>query len=65
MSDTIIILIAVFFLVIFVGIHLAAWNYPFASAAAAWIWRVLSFVTFILGLSYPILIPFKDHIGSE
>lgn len=64
-SRIIFILAAVFFLAIFAGIHLAAWNYPFASAAEAWTWRGLSIATFILGLSYPILLVFEEHHSSE
>jgi hypothetical protein len=60
-SVTMFALAAVFFLAIFTGIHLAAWNYHFASTAEAWIWRGLSISTFILGLSYPILVAFEEH----
>jgi hypothetical protein len=61
-SDTMLALAIVFFLAIFTGIHLAAWNYPFASAAEAWIWRVLSIATFVLGLSYAVfMLDIKEH----
>jgi len=52
-----------FFLVIFTGIHLAAWNYPFASTAEAWTWRGLSIATFILGLGCLILAAFEENGG--
>ncbi|KAE9382077.1 hypothetical protein N431DRAFT_425588 [Stipitochalara longipes BDJ] len=61
LSTTIFFLVAVFFLAIFTGIHLAAWNYLFASAAETWIWRILSIATFILGLGYLILGAFEDY----
>jgi hypothetical protein len=63
-SVTMLVLAAVIFLAIFTGIHLAAWNYPFASAAEARIWRVLSIATFILGLGYPVLLGFEEQIPS-
>lgn len=65
MSDNMVILATVFFLAIFTGIHLAAWNYPFASAAEAWIWRVLSIATFILGLSFAIYAGFEERPTPE
>ncbi|KAM7196967.1 hypothetical protein V8F33_005849 [Rhypophila sp. PSN 637] len=37
--------------VIFAGIHVAAWNYPYATTAEAWIWRVGSILIFILGVA--------------
>jgi hypothetical protein len=65
LSDTTNLLTATVFLAIFTGIHLAAWNYPFASGAEAWIWRVLSIATFILGLVTFVLWRFEDNINSE
>ncbi|KAI3396992.1 hypothetical protein diail_11319 [Diaporthe ilicicola] len=35
---------------LFTGIHLAAWRYPFPSAAEAWVWRCCSVATLPLGL---------------
>ena len=64
MSETIILLMFTFFLAIFTGIHLAAWNYPFASGAEAWIWRVLSIATFILGLISLVMVLFEENINS-
>jgi hypothetical protein len=65
MSDTMFTFGAVFFLATFSGIHLAAWNYLFASTAEAWIWRVFSIATFILGLACLILVMFAEHRISE
>jgi hypothetical protein len=64
-SGTNLLLTATFFLAIFTGIHLAAWNYPFASGAEAWTWRVLSIATFILGLGSLVLVHFEENINSE
>lgn len=36
-------------LVIVMGVHLAAWQYPFPSAAEAWIWRSCALATLPLG----------------
>ncbi|KAK7697964.1 hypothetical protein SLS64_013051 [Diaporthe eres] len=36
-------------LVIVTGVHLAAWQYPFPSAAEAWVWRSCALVTLPLG----------------
>jgi hypothetical protein len=60
-SVTMLALATVVFLPIFTGIHLAAWNYPFASAAKAWIWRVFSIATFVLGLSYQVFWSTNEH----
>lgn len=36
-------------LILVAGVHLAAWHYPFPSAAEAWIWRCCSLATLPLG----------------
>lgn len=49
MSGLEVILIIMFSLSAFVGIHLTAWNYPFPTIVEAWLWRVGAFVTLVLG----------------
>ncbi|RYP11926.1 hypothetical protein DL767_011218 [Monosporascus sp. MG133] len=41
---------------IFLSIHLAAWNYPFPTIAETWLWRAVSFATWILGTGYGCLV---------
>ncbi|KAM7215217.1 hypothetical protein V8F06_009440 [Rhypophila decipiens] len=42
--------IAVVLFAVFASIHVAAWNYPYATTAEAWIWRVCSILIFGVGV---------------
>ncbi|KAM7208370.1 hypothetical protein V8F20_001348 [Naviculisporaceae sp. PSN 640] len=50
---------------IFTSIHLAAWNYPFATVAEAQIWRACSIMTFVLGLALFIALVYDDEIKES
>lgn len=47
--DLVLAITTLLLLMVFVGIHLAAWNYPFPSEVEAWLWRGASIATWCSG----------------